>query len=73
MNKYYKKRLGKPEIFNEIWDKQRKPNMNFGVFGYGVFIGETIRLDEAIQLLEKNWDIGSVRLVDYKANTTYLF
>ena len=71
-NKQHKK-LGTPTIYNGVLDELRNPNMNFGVHAYCNFIGETIRLDEAIQLAVKFWDFSDLRIVDYKANITYYF
>lgn len=48
--------------------------MNYLVCGYGVNVGETARLDDAIKLMEKNIKkVGDIRIHEYATGKTWYF
>lgn len=54
-------------------ETRRYEGMNYGVYAYAQFIGETNRLDSAIQMAEDNWDLSELRIVEYSTSTAYEF
>ena len=47
--------------------------MNYFICGYCLAIGETITLNDAIQLANKYHDISDLRIIEYATKTAYYF
>lgn len=67
------RKLNKPEVVWNVAEKPQEVGKNFGVYCYGKTIGETERLDEAIQLAEDNSDMAELRIIDYTIGIGYYF
>lgn len=67
------KKLRKPEVVWDCPEKAQGTGVNYGVYCTGQNLGEVERLDEAIRIAEKNWDMAELHIVDYAIGVGYYF